>query len=123
MKKNIQKYLLIILGWLCVILGLIGVVLPILPTTPFMILALSLFAKSSPRFHKMLLENPYIGKDLKQWEESKTISPRSKKKAMIIITLTFAISIAVLHQKPLLQIMLLTLCTLLLTYMWRLKEK
>ncbi len=122
MKKTAQKYLFITLGWLCVLLGVIGIVLPLLPTTPFMILAMGLFAKSSPRFHKMLLDNHYIGKDLKQWEDNKTISRRSKRRAMIMIVITFGISIAILHDKPALQIMLTSLCLVLLTYMWRIKE-
>ncbi len=122
MKKNFQKYLFITLGWICVLLGIIGIVLPLLPTTPFMILALGLFARSSPRFHKMLLDNRYIGKDLQRWEDSKSISKKSKRRAIAITVVTFAISIAVLYQKPALQIMLVGLCAILLTYMWRLKE-
>ncbi|NOQ94794.1 MAG: DUF454 family protein, partial [Methylophaga sp.] len=66
MRKRIKKYLLLISGLLFLALGIIGAVLPILPTTPFLILALACFANSSPRFHQMLLNNRWFGAALQQ---------------------------------------------------------
>lgn len=122
MRKRIKKYFLTLFGLMCVALGLIGAVLPILPTTPFLILALACFAKSSPRFHQQLLNNRWFGADLQQWEQSRTITRRSKVKAMLLIVLTFAVSIGVLHGRLPLQLGLLTLGCILLIFMWRLKE-
>lgn len=97
-------------------------VLPLLPTTPFLIIASACFAKSSERFHQNLLNHPWFGEDLKRWEQNKTISRRSKKRATLAIILTFGISIGVLHSRTELQIMLLGIASILLWVIWRLKE-
>ncbi len=122
MRKRIKKYLLILSGLLCVALGIIGAVLPILPTTPFLILALACFANSSPRFHQILRNNRWFGAALQQWEESRTISHASKIKAMILIVLTFTLSLAVLNGRPQLQLGLVVPGSILLMFIWRLKE-
>lgn len=85
-----MKWVLFILGWISFILGVIGAFLPILPTTPFLILAGFLFSKSSPRFHAWLLNLPYAGPAIKDWNEKKEISIRAKIlcTAMILFSLT-----------------------------------
>ena len=122
MRTKIKHSLLIFLGWFFVILGVIGAVLPLLPTTPFLIIALACFAESSPRFHRMLLANKWFGTPLAQWENSKTIRRKIKHKVMMLIIATFSISIFVLSGRVELQLMLVCFCMLLLTFVWRLKE-
>lgn len=63
----------ITLGWFFVSLGVIGAFLPVMPTTPFMLLALWAFAKSSERFHDWLYYHPYFGPPLQQWKEHRVI--------------------------------------------------
>jgi len=122
MHTKIKHSLLIFLGWVFVLLGAIGAVLPLLPTTPFLILALACFSESSPRFHRLLLANKWFGPPLAQWESSKTIRRKIKQKVMILIIATFSISIFVLSGRIELQLMLVCLCLILLTFVWRLKE-
>ena len=122
MNKGIKQKLLIILGWFFVILGAIGAVLPLMPTTVFLIIALAIFSKSSPRFHKMLLNNRWFGAGLRQWDETKTISRKSKHKATIVIIISFAISIAILNHRAGLQLMLVAIALVLLAIIWKLKE-
>ncbi len=122
MRKHIKKFLLITIGLTSIILGLIGAVLPVLPTTPFLILALACFANSSPRFHRLLLNNRWFGSALQQWEENRSISRKAKIKAICLIILSFSLSITVLQGRLQLQLGLLALAIVLLTYLWRLKE-
>ncbi len=122
MKQLLKKHILVVLGWFFVLLGLIGVVLPVLPTTPFMIVAAALFAKSSPRFHQMLLNNRWFGAVLRDWEERGVVNRRIKVRATALIALTFSISIAILYQHLGLQLILLSIALILLFFLWRLKE-
>ncbi len=123
MKQKSKTYLLITLGWFFVGLGVIGVLLPVLPTTPFLIVALALFSKSSPRFHQMLLNNKWFGPGLRQWEASKTISRQTKYRATIAIIITFAVSIFILQGRWQLQLMLIGIAIVLLFNIWRINEK
>lgn len=122
MSTKIKYILLIVLGWFFIILAVIGAVLPLLPTTPFLIVALACFAESSPRFHKMLLTNKWFGPPLALWESTKTIRRQIKHKVMILIIVTFGVSITILAGKLGLQLMLVCLCLILLFFVFRLKE-
>ncbi len=117
--KNLKNIVLISLGWLFVVIGAIGIFLPIVPTTPFMILALGLFANSSPRFHAMLLNNRWIGDDLKRWEKFKCMKTKTKLRAMSLILVTFLISILMLMDNINLQIMLVIIGLILLYFLSR----
>ena len=122
MQEDLKRYLLISLGWLSVILGAIGALLPVIPTTPFLILALVCFSKSSPRFHKMLLDNKWFGPALTQWEQNKTISRHIKFRAMALVIVSFGGSIAILWGRNGLQLMLVAIGLIALWFIYQLKE-
>lgn len=88
-----QRIILIIIGWLAVVLGTLGVVLPVLPTTPFILLAAWCFARSSPRFHAWLLYRSWFGSYLRFWQKHHAMPRGVKPRAILLILLTFAISL------------------------------
>ncbi len=123
MKQQLKKIIYILLAVSFVILGIIGIFLPILPTTPFLILAVYFSVGSCPTLHNLLLNNKYFGGDLQRWEREKTVKKETKIKSMFLIVASFTVSIIIVHPRIELQIMLLSLCFISLTLVWRLKEK
>ncbi|WP_428244332.1 YbaN family protein [Gynuella sp.] len=89
------RWFLIVIGWLAVLLGFIGIFLPVLPTTPFLLLAASCFAKSSPRFHRWVISSPLFGPIIKDWQEHRFIEKKVKIWAIGVTIMTFAVSIYV----------------------------
>lgn len=90
--------LLKISGLFFVGLALLGAVLPILPTTPFLLVAAACFAKSSPRMHKMLLENKVFGPLIYHWQQTRSIPKRAKIIALLSMLLALAWSCYILPQ-------------------------
>lgn len=83
-----------IIGMLSLILGLAGILLPLLPTVPFLLLAAFCFARSSQRVHSWLIGHPRLGPPITDWQERGAIGPRAKRLASLSIGLAFALSVA-----------------------------
>ncbi len=76
-----------LLGFISLFLGIIGVFLPLLPTTPFILLAAAAFARSSPRIHNWIINHPRWGEIIRNWQDGGRIDKRSK-----VIALTFMVA-------------------------------
>ena len=111
------RWLLACAGLAFTLLGALGIFLPVLPTTPFLLLAATCFARSSETFHRRLLANRMFGPYITEWQNQRTIPLQAKRKAYGLIVLTFSISILML-ERPLLQWGLGILAALLLTFLW-----
>ncbi len=111
MKNITNKSKIMILkltGIIFVGLGILGVVLPILPTTPFLLVAAACFAKSSPSMQKKLLTNKTFGPLIHDWQKYRSIPRKSKRIALLTIVLSVAWSAYILND------LLLTMLVVLL---------
>jgi hypothetical protein len=90
---RLRRLLWVSAGLASVALGLVGAFLPVLPTTPFMILSAGCFARSSPRLHNWLLSHRLFGPTIYEWRQRRTIPRRVKAVAITLIVVTFSFSI------------------------------
>ena len=105
-------------GFLALFLGVLGAFLPVLPTTPFVLLAAACFARGSEHFHQKLLANRIAGPIIREWRIYHSIPRRAKRWAYFLMALSFGSSILIvpeLWQK----IMLVVIGSILAFYIWR----
>ncbi len=88
-------------------LGAIGLLVPVLPTTPFLILAAGCYGKGSPRAQRWLLENPLFGKHLRNYQEGKGLSLRVKATAIATVAAGITFSIIYTGMNALLTVILI----------------
>ena len=78
-----------LLGWVFFIIGAIGVLLPVVPTTPFMLLALWAFSRSSERFHHWLYHHKFFGPPLQMWQQHRVIPLVAKIMSISFMSISF----------------------------------
>jgi uncharacterized membrane protein YbaN (DUF454 family) len=92
------RLLLAVLGLVCVALGTVGIVVPGLPTTPFLLAAAYLFAKSSPRLHDWLLAHRWFGAYVRAFRDDGALPLRAKVVTIAVLWISIGVSLAVLGQ-------------------------
>lgn len=105
------------LGLLCIAFAMIGIVLPLLPTVPFLLLAAFFFARSSDRLHNWLLSHPTLGPPIEDWQVRGAINPKAKRIATVSIVVVFGISLALGLKTTILLIQAVVLICVLL-FLW-----
>ena len=108
-------------GVFCIGLAILGAILPILPTTVFLIMATACFAKSSPRMQKKLLNNKTFGPLIHEWQQHRSIPRKSKRIALLTIVLSVAWS-SYLLQDFTLSMLVIVLVIWPFIFLWRLPE-
>lgn len=91
--QSLTRGILISAGTFFVGVGIIGVFLPLLPTTPFLLLAAACYAKSSDRFYNWLLGNRWFGNYIKNYREGRGISLKAKIYSISLLVLTIGYSV------------------------------
>lgn len=119
---GIKKTLLIVAGVVSLTLGGIGVFLPLLPTTPFVLLAAGCFAGSSPAMHRWLCRSRFFGEYIENYRTSAGVSKSVKVRAIVFLWAGLALSAAAVH-KPIVRIILAVVGICVSTHLLMMKTK
>ncbi|SEO10134.1 hypothetical protein SAMN04490248_101350 [Salinihabitans flavidus] len=105
------------LGLLCILLAVIGIVLPLLPTVPFLLLAAFFFARSSERLHNWLISHPTFGPPILDWRARGAVSLPAKRWATVSVLAVFTLSVVMGLRPMILIIQALTLGAVMI-FLW-----
>lgn len=97
-KLIVRNILLNLVGGLALVLGILGIFLPLLPTTPFLLLASACFIRSNERFHAWIHHHPHLGPIIDNWHQHKAVSPGVKKRGFILLMFSFLFSFFMMPQ-------------------------
>ncbi len=119
--QGLVRVLLLSAGTVSVALGVVGIFLPILPTTPFLLLAAACYVRSSNKFYTWLVSHPVLSKYILAYLDGQGIPRKAKYYTLLVMWLTMSISAFIV---PLWQVSVLLLCIALSVsaYIWRLPE-
>lgn len=92
------RAILAVVGTVALALGVVGIIVPILPTTPFLLLAAACYARASDRLYAWLLGQPSLGPIITQWRQSRSLPPGVRNRALAVVAVTFAVSIVLVDQ-------------------------
>ena len=119
-SQKLVRALFFVAGTVSLVLGTIGIVLPILPTTPFLLLALACYFRSSERMTHWMLNNKYFGKYIRNYRDGKGIPLKTKLFALTILWTTIVISSFFIIPVLIVQIILFIVATAVTIHLVRL---
>jgi hypothetical protein len=123
MKNVILNKLLIFSGTFFLIIGIIGIFIPILPTTPFLLLAAACYAKGSTKFYNWLINNKWFGEYIKNYRERRGIPLSVKIISITMLWITIAGSIFIIVSNLLIQIFLISIAVGVTIHILTIKTK
>ena len=118
-----HKSFFIVAGSLSLLLGVIGIVLPGLPTTPFILLAAYCYSRASPRLHAWLCNNRLFGRMVRDWERDRSLSLRIKLLASALMLSMVLFSVWQFSGRPVVQFALLLLGVVGSVVVWRIPTR
>ena len=116
-KSALLRWILICCGWICIVAGVIGIFLPLVPTVPFLLLAVACFARSSERFHSWLVEHHYLGPLVRDYLNGTGIPLRAKRIAIGMIWVSLPASTFLFAQVLWLKVLLMTIAISITLYL------
>ena len=122
-RSRVVKGLLVAAGTVSVGLGVLGIFLPIIPTTPFLLLGAACYAHSSERFYVGLLTNRYFGRYIRAWREKRGLTLAMKLWIVFVMAATMGVSAVFFMPLVSVKILLGVVGTGVSIYVWRLPTK
>jgi uncharacterized membrane protein YbaN (DUF454 family) len=107
-------------GWLALFTGIVGIFLPLLPTTPFVLLAAFCFSRGSERWEAWMLNHPRFGPMVRDWREYRAVPLRAKQFATVMMTVG---SVWAAFMMPRLSWLPALCCAAVATWLWRLPTR
>ena len=114
------KWLLLFVGHISLLLGVVGIVLPLLPTTPFLLLTAFCYYKASPRAYEWLLSNKYLGSYIENFQSGRGIPLRVKIYILLLLWLSISYSAFVLISWVAIKVLLICIAVAVSVYIYRL---
>ncbi len=119
--RSLARAVLVVCGTLCLVLGLVGVFVPGLPTTPFLLLAAVCYARGSERLYRALLEHRFLGTYIARFRDGHGMSRGHKAVAITLLWLTMGTTVVVVFQHHLVRAVLLLVAVGVTIFLLRLK--
>lgn len=116
--RETKRTVYFILGWIFLGLGFVGIFLPLLPTTPFLLLTAFCFSRSSERWHKWLLAQPRFGPFILDWQNHGVIRLRAKILATCLMVPLVSLSLFFANVPEYARISAAAICTCVLFFIW-----
>lgn len=121
--SGVMRWVLLIAGTISVILGVIGLALPLVPTTPFLLLAAACYARSSRKFYVWLMTNRWFGQYIRDWRAGKGIPLKAKIASTVLIVVTFGTSITFFVPIDWVKVLMVLLATAVCVHIWRMPTR
>jgi uncharacterized membrane protein YbaN (DUF454 family) len=118
MLRQTWRWLMLACGALSLLLGIVGIFLPLLPTTPFVLLAAFFFSKGSQRLHRWLVEHPRFGRYLRDWEAEQVIPPAGKYASTLMMVPSVSLVIVTREIPWVLEVVMAVTVAFVLLFIW-----
>lgn len=115
---KVLNWAFILIGWLSLLAGLIGIWLPLLPTTPFVLLAAFCFSRGSARLHRRLQESRLFGPLIRDWEKNRGIRTPAKITATVLISGLVAVTLVFVEVSVYVKVIHLAISVSVLAFIW-----
>lgn len=118
-----KKKVFFLLGWFFVIIGVVGIVIPVLPTTPFLLLSVWFFSKSSMRFYEWILNHRILGEYVRSYQDGDGVSLKIKIRTIILLWATIAVSIYFTSDKKWITVLLISIACVISIHIALIRKK